>query len=205
MYLKSAILAMILSMPISSFAQTELERKETETAIEPDKESLGMAIEEKLAQKEAEAVKARAERNKKEGEGFLAENKTKEGVITLPSGLQYKILKTGDGAVPTETDTVEVRYRGTFINTTQFANSINPPRSSFFPVNRVIRGWQEALKLMRVGSKWQLFIPPDLAYGERGFKAIEPNTVVIFEIELIGIKSPDKLDEKTASDKDKRP
>jgi FKBP-type peptidyl-prolyl cis-trans isomerase FklB len=199
--LKSTILAMLLFLTISAFAQTGLDRKEAaseKTDIEYDQDKLEMFIEDKLAQKEAEAAKASAEKNKKEGEAFLAENKTKAGVITLPSGLQYKVLKTGNGATPTAASSVLVHYRGTFINNTEFAGSINRPQPSSFSVNQVIRGWQEALKLMRVGSKWQIFIPSELAYGERGFLSIRPNTIVIYEIELIDIKPPDASNEKTA-------
>ena len=129
-----------------------------------------------------------AENNKKRGEAFLAENRTKEGVITLPSGLQYKILKTGDGRRPTDTDTVEVHYRGTLIDGTQFDSS-QAGQPSILKVTAVISGWREALKLMPIGSKWQLFIPPQLAYGgRRASPVIGPNETLIFELELVGIK-----------------
>lgn len=133
-----------------------------------------------------ERLKAGME-NKQEGEAFLAENQKKEGVVTLPSGLQYKILKAGDGRKPAAEDTVEVIYRGTFINGKEFDSSGPEPKT--FKVNQVIAGWREALQLMPVGSKWQLFVHPRLAYGEQGLgHAIMPNSTLIFEVELVGIK-----------------
>jgi FKBP-type peptidyl-prolyl cis-trans isomerase len=122
--------------------------------------------------------------NKKNGEAFLAENKTKEGVVTLPSGLQYKILKKGDGRKPTEGDTVECLLRGTRIDGTEFY-SMQP---TVFKVSDAIPGWREALKLMPVGSMWQLFIPSQLAYAQRGSGKIGPYETVIYEIDLVGIK-----------------
>lgn len=140
-------------------------------------------------QKQAQAARLAAENNKKAGDAFLADNKTKEGVVTLPSGLQYKILKAGDGKTPTEADTVECNYRGTLINGTEFDSSYRRGQPATFKVTGVIAGWREALKLMPVGSKWQLFIPPQLAYGERGAgRDIGPNATLIFEIELLAIK-----------------
>ena len=140
--------------------------------------------------KQDEKMKAVAEPNKKEGEAFLAANKTKEGVITLPSGLQYKVLTEGNGPKPTVTDTVVCNYRGTRINGAEFDSSYKRGEPTSFQVNRVIRGWTEALQLMPVGSKWQLFIPSDLAYGERGTPGgdIGPNSALIFEVELISIQ-----------------
>jgi len=129
------------------------------------------------------------EANMKEGEEFLAANKTKDGVVTLPSGLQYKIITPGTGPKPTAADTVVCNYRGTFINGTEFDSSYKRGQPATFPVGGVIKGWTEALQLMPVGSKWQLFIPPDLAYGSRGAGgAIPPNATLIFEVELISIK-----------------
>jgi FKBP-type peptidyl-prolyl cis-trans isomerase FklB len=129
------------------------------------------------------------EENKKEGDEFLAENKKKEGVVTLPSGLQYKILKAGEGKQPKETDTVEVHYRGALLNGTEFENSYRTGLPATFEVRGVIPGWREALKLMPVGSKWQIFVPPQLAYGQRGAaRHIGPNATLIFELELLAIK-----------------
>ncbi|MBZ5694878.1 MAG: FKBP-type peptidyl-prolyl cis-trans isomerase [Acidobacteriia bacterium] len=137
---------------------------------------------------EAEAQVA-GEANMKEGESFLADNKTKEGVVTLPSGLQYKILTPGTGAKPSASDTVVCNYRGTLINGTEFDSSYKRGQPASFPVGQVIKGWTEALQLMPVGSKWQLFIPPDLAYGQRGAGgAIGPNATLVFEVELLSIQ-----------------
>jgi FKBP-type peptidyl-prolyl cis-trans isomerase len=135
-------------------------------------------------------AKAVAEQSKKEGEAFLAENKTKEGVVTLPDGLQYKVLKQGDGPKPTESDTVECNYRGTLINGKEFDSSYKRNQTASFAVTRVIKAWTEILQLMPVGSKYQIFVPSDLAYGARGAGAdIPPNATLIFEIELMGIKA----------------
>jgi FKBP-type peptidyl-prolyl cis-trans isomerase len=129
-----------------------------------------------------------AEINKKQGELFLAENKTKEGVVALPDGLQYKILKAGDGRKPADTDTVECNYRGTLLDGTEFDSS-KSGQPSVFKVSAVIPGWREALKLMPVGSRWRLFIPPELAYGIQGVgKDIGPNQMLIFEAELLAVK-----------------
>ena len=141
-----------------------------------------------LKRKQVQTPPAVAEENKKAGEGFLAENKTKEGVMTLPSGLQYKILKTGEGKKPVETDTAECHYTGTLINGTEFDSSYRRGQPVTFKITSVIPGWREALKLMPVGSKWQLFIPPGLAYGPRASGRIPANSTLIFEVELLGIK-----------------
>jgi FKBP-type peptidyl-prolyl cis-trans isomerase FklB len=130
-----------------------------------------------------------AEKNQKDGDAFLAENKAKDGVVTLESGLQYKVLKTGEGRKPTLDDTVVCHYQGTLINGTLFDSSYRRRGPATFGLRRVIKGWSEALQLMPVGSKWQLFIPSRLAYGERGAgRAIGPNATLIFEVELISIK-----------------
>ncbi|MEK6672779.1 MAG: FKBP-type peptidyl-prolyl cis-trans isomerase [Nitrospirota bacterium] len=139
--------------------------------------------------KQAEQFKAMSEKNKREGEAFLAENKRKDGVITLPSGLQYKVIKAGTGAVPKETDTVVVHYTGTLINGNEFDSSYKRGEPASFSVNGIIQGWKEALLMMKTGSKWQLFIPSSLAYGERGAgRDIGPNSALIFEVELVSIK-----------------
>ena len=150
------------------------------------------------AKQQAKAAQE-GEANKKEGEAFLAANKSKEGVVTLPSGLQYKILKAGTGPKPTATDSVVCNYKGTLINGTEFDSSYKRGEPATFPVTGVIKGWTEALQLMPVGSKWQLFIPADLAYGARGTPGgpIGPNSTLIFEVELLSIKEknppPDKV------------
>ncbi len=136
--------------------------------------------------KQIQARRMAAEDNRKKGEAFLAENKKKEGVVTLPSGLQYKILKEGNGKKPTEADTVECNYRGTLIDGTALDSS-KTGKPDTLKVAGIIPGWKEALQLMPVGSKWQLFIPPHLAYGERGAGQIGPNATLIFELELLVI------------------
>ena len=131
-----------------------------------------------------------AEDNKKAGEAFLAENKKKKGVVTLPSGLQYKVLTEGKGLKPKATDTVSTHYRGTLIDGTEFDSSYSRNEPATFPVNGVIPGWVEALQLMPVGSKWQLVIPADLAYGPRGAgQTIGPNATLVFEVELLSIQA----------------
>jgi len=130
-----------------------------------------------------------AKKNKAEGEAFLAENKKKEGVKTRPSGLQYKVIKAGTGKKPKSTDTVTAHYRGTLINGTEFDSSYKRGQPVSFPVSGVIPGWTEALQLMEVGAKWQLFIPSNLAYGEQGAgRDIGPNATLIFEVELVSIQ-----------------
>ncbi|MBP1698262.1 MAG: FKBP-type peptidyl-prolyl cis-trans isomerase [Deltaproteobacteria bacterium] len=133
--------------------------------------------------------KEMSEKQKQRGEAFLAENKKKEGVKTLPSGLQYKVVKAGSGKKPKLDDTVTVQYRGTLIDGTEFDSSFRRGQPATFPVSGVIPGWTEALPLMEEGAKWQLFIPPKLAYGERGAGGlIGPNATLIFEVELVSIQ-----------------
>ena len=127
----------------------------------------------------------------------MAANKSKEGVVALPSGLQYKILEQGTGPKPTATDTVVCNYRGTLIDNTEFDSSFKRGQPATFGVSQVIKGWTEALQLMPVGSKWQLFIPSDLAYGDRGAGAqIGPNATLIFEVELLSIQAKDQPKEQ---------
>ncbi|WP_303647411.1 FKBP-type peptidyl-prolyl cis-trans isomerase [Chryseobacterium gilvum] len=133
--------------------------------------------------------KEQAEKNLNAGRAFMEENALKEGVITLPSGLQYEIIKEGDGAKPKSKDTVKCHYHGTTIDGKVFDSSVKRGTPASFPLNRVIKGWTEALQLMPVGSKWKLFLPPNLAYGEEQIsKEIGPNSTLIFEVELLGIK-----------------
>lgn len=132
--------------------------------------------------------KEKFEINKKAGEEFLNINKGKAGVVTLPSGLQYQVLQKGEGPKPTASDKVKCHYHGTLINGTVFDSSVQRGEPAVFGVSQVIPGWVEALQLMPVGSKWRLFIPSDLAYGEHGAgEAIEPNSALIFEVELLDI------------------
>jgi FKBP-type peptidyl-prolyl cis-trans isomerase FklB len=143
-----------------------------------------------MKKKQDAEVAAIAETNKKEGETFLAANKAKEGVIALPDGLQYKILTPGNGPKPTATDTVVANYKGTLINGTEFDSSYKRGQPVTFPVGRVIKGWTEVLQLMPVGSKWEVYIPSDLAYGPQGpgNGPIGPNETLVFEIELVSIQ-----------------
>ena len=142
-----------------------------------------------LMQKQIQATKVLAEENKKAGDAFLSANKTKEGVVTLPSGLQYRVLKAGEGRKPTAEDLVEVHYRGRLIDGTEFDSSYAKGQIAVFKVTGVIPGWTEALKLMPVGSAWQLFVPPQLGYGERGAgRDIGPNATLLFEVELLAIR-----------------
>jgi len=156
---------------------TEQEYRDTMTAFERE-----------MKLKQVAQLKELTEKNKQEGEAFLAENKKKDAVITLPSGLQYKVIKKGAGKTPKATDTVTVNYRGTLINGTEFDSSYLRGQPASFKVNGVIRGWTEALQLMKEGAEWQLYIPSDLAYGERGAgRDIGPYSTLIFEVELISI------------------
>jgi FKBP-type peptidyl-prolyl cis-trans isomerase len=147
--------------------------------------------------KQMEKMKLAGEVNKKEGDSFLSANKTKDGIVTLPSGLEYKILTQGTGPKPGATDTVVCNYRGTLINGTEFDSSYKRGQPATFPVTGVIKGWTEALQLMPVGSKWQLFLPAELAYGERSpSPEIGPNSTLVFEVELLSIQAKDKEKEK---------
>jgi len=154
---------------------TEQEVRETMVAFEKD-----------MQQKQGELAK----KNAAEAEKFLAENKTKDGVKTTPSGLQYKVLKEGNGAQPKSSDTVTVNYRGTLLDGTDFDSSYKRGQPANFAVSAVIKGWTEALQLMKAGSKYQLFIPANLAYGEQGRPGIPPNSLLTFEVELMDVQSP---------------
>ncbi len=151
------------------------------------------AYQKELLDKRSEELKIAAEKNKKEGEAFLAANKAREGVITTSSGLQYKILQAGNGPKPADDNRVEANYRGTLLDGTEFDSSYKRGKPVVFALSQVIPGWREALKLMPVGSKWQLFVPPELAYGKTGARnVIGPNAVLIFDIELLSIKPPEE-------------
>lgn len=146
------------------------------------------ALRQQIEMQQRQFVAKLAEENKKIGETFLADNKGKEGVVTLPSGLQYKVLHAGNGPTPSSLDMVQTHYRGTFIDGRVFDSTYERGKPQVFPVNRVIAGWSEALKMMKVGDKWQIFVPSYLAYGEMGFgNEIGPNMTLIFEMELLGI------------------
>lgn len=148
------------------------------------------SVQQEIRQKQIQEREAAANENKTQGETFMAENAKKEGVVALPDGLQYKILTAGQGKKPAETDTVLCNYRGTFLNGTEFDSSARAGKPVPFEVKNVIPGFREALQLMPVGSKWQLFVPSNLAYGERGAaNVIGPNATLIFEVELVGIQA----------------
>ena len=147
-------------------------------------------LQQETKQKTIALRREKLHKNKQEGEAFLAANKAKDGVVTLPSGLQYKILKAGEGKKPSGNDVVFCNYRGTLINGKEFDSSYRRGKTSPFAFPRVMRGWKEALQLMPVGSRWQIFVPSELAYGASGAgNVIEPNSTLIFDLELVSIKS----------------
>jgi len=157
-----------------------------------------------LQAKQATLSKEKADKNKKDGEAFLAANKTKQGVVSLPSGLQYKILKAGDGPKPSASDTVMCNYKGTLIDGKEFDSSYKRGQPLSIPVGGVIKGWTEALQLMPVGSKWELYIPSDLAYGDRQAGGdITPGSTLVFEVELLSIQP--KADTKSDAGDKKEP
>lgn len=165
-----------------------LEKRKSQLTDDEIKAALAQLQSQATTKAEAEN-KILGEANLKQGEEFLAGNKTKPGVVALPSGLQYKVITAGTGPKPTAADTVVCDYRGTLINGKEFDSSYKRGQPASFPVGGVIKGWTEALQMMPVGSKWELFIPPDLAYGARGAGPdIGPNSTLIFEVELHSIK-----------------
>jgi FKBP-type peptidyl-prolyl cis-trans isomerase FklB len=170
---------------------------------EEEEKAVLTEVQNEVRKEQAEKAKAASDKNKTEGEAFLAANKSKDGVVALPSGLQYKILTAGTGPKPAASDSVVCNYRGTLIDGKEFDSSAKHGKPATFPVNGVIKGWTEALQLMPVGSKWQLFIPSSLAYGERGAGAeIGPNATLIFDVELLSIQEKPK-DDKAKDDKAK--
>ena len=179
--LDPAILAKAFADAFSS-GKTTMTDEEMQTVLA----AAAQAIQQKQAAEEAQ----KAEKASKEGEAFLAQNKAKDGVVTLPSGLQYKVIQQGTGDKPKADDTVVCNYKGTFIDGTVFDASADHGGPASFPVSGVIPGWTEALQLMPVGSKWQLFIPASLAYGENAPPEIGPNATLLFEVELVSIQKP---------------
>ena len=155
---------------------------------EDEAKAVMLSLQTEVHKQQAEKAQLAGEANKKAGDAFLAANKTKEGVVTLPSGLQYKILTQGTGPKPTATDTVVCNYKGTLLDNTEFDSSYSRNQPLTIPVGGVIKGWTEALQLMPVGSKWQLFIPSDLAYGPQAKGPIAANSTLIFEVELLSIQ-----------------
>lgn len=154
-----------------------------------DMRSTLVALQKRIMAAQQEQNMKKAQENLAAGKAFLDENAKKNGVKTLPSGLQYMVIKEGTGKKPGKNDTVTVDYRGTLIDGTEFDSSFKRGQPATFQLNRVIPGWTEALQLMKEGSKWKLFIPPDLAYGERGAGGtIGPNSTLIFDVELLSVK-----------------
>lgn len=162
---------------IIAFAQS---LKHQPTSVKPE-QTMGLIRNFMISERQVEGKK-----NIEESTKFLEANKQKPGVVTTPSGLQYQIIKAGNGPKPTATDQVKVLYRGTFINGKEFDKALDPRNPAVFGVNQVIKGWSEALMLMPVGSKWKIFIPANLAYGESGSGPIKPNSTLIFDVELLG-------------------
>jgi FKBP-type peptidyl-prolyl cis-trans isomerase FklB len=152
-----------------------------------DMQSTLMNFQKELIVKRQQDFQQLSTKNKQDGANFLAANKTKPGVITLPDGLQYKIVTEGTGTPPSDQDTVTVNYEGTFIDGKVFDSSYQRKKPVTFPVSEIIPGWTEALKLMKPGATWQLFIPPNLAYGERGIGPIGPNQTLLFKVNLISV------------------
>jgi FKBP-type peptidyl-prolyl cis-trans isomerase len=166
-------------------AEPRLSEEESHAAIQEIIADQQARAQERQAEQQAER-QAQSEKNKAEGNAFLAENKDKEGVVTTDSGLQYKVLVEGTGDRPTAEDVVQVHYRGTLIDGTEFDSSYERGEPAEFPVTGVIPGWTEALQLMREGAKWEIYVPAELAYGSRGAgSAIGPDAVLIFEVELL--------------------
>ena len=157
-----------------------------------------MALQTEMLEKQKEEMKKLAAKNKTEGEKFLADNKKQKGIVTLPDGLQYRIIKKGSGETPKSTDTVVTHYRGKLVNGTEFDSSYTRGEPAKFVVNGVIPGWTEALQLMTPGSKWELFVPAKLAYGEHAVGGkIGPNSTLIFEVELLSIEKPNETANKS--------
>jgi FKBP-type peptidyl-prolyl cis-trans isomerase FklB len=160
-----------------------------------------MDLQQKVVEVEMKKAEETAEKNRVVGEKFLAENGKREGVVTLPSGLQYEIIESGTGATPAATDVVKVHYRGTLIDGTEFDSSYKRGQPAQFQVDGVIAGWTEALQLMREGAKWELYLPPDLAFGSRGPLA---DQTVIYEIELLGVNGEEQGSEPRSALKEKQ-
>ena len=160
-----------------------------ESKMTSDEISAAIAnLQQRLMAAQQKTLKELAEKNLPESKAFMVANEKKEGVKTLPSGLQYKVLSEGSGKMPKAEDTVTVNYKGTLIDGTEFDSSYKRGEPAIFQVKSVIKGWTEALQMMKEGSKWQLFIPPELAYGERGAGPIPPNSALVFEVELLAVK-----------------
>lgn len=180
-----------------AFAQALRDKRdgvEPRLSEEETREVMETFQEQEMARREGE-TEAQATANREEAEAFFSENLEEEGVSETESGLQYKVLEEGDGATPSETDTVVVHYRGRLLDGTEFDSSYERDQPASFAVNSVIAGWTEALQMMPVGSKWELYIPSDLAYGPGGNGPIPPNAALIFEVELLEVEEDDSGEE----------
>jgi FKBP-type peptidyl-prolyl cis-trans isomerase FklB len=180
----------------------------TKSPLSPEEsQKLMQDLQKKLQAKAEEKQKVEGEKNLKAGKDFLDANKKKDGVKVLPSGLQYKVIAEGKGDSPKATDMVKTNYKGTLIDGTEFDSSYKRGQPATFPVNGVIKGWTEALQLMKPGSKWALYVPPELAYGERGAgELIGPNSTLVFEVELLGVEKPaDNKDPHAAAAPEAKP
>jgi len=160
-----------------------------------------LELQKRVMAAQQKGLKEKAEKNLSEGKAFMEENRKKEGVKTLPSGLQYKVLADGAGKTPNAADEVTVNYRGTLTKGDEFDNSYKKGGPVTFQLSKVIPGWTEALQMMKEGSKWQLFVPPALAYGERGASPIPPNSVLVFEVELVSVKPVSESEPQVNTDK----
>ena len=165
-----------------------LEGKEPGMSPEEIRETIS-SLQKRAFIAQQQRLREQAAKNLEEGKAFLAENAKKEGVKTLPSGLQYRVITEGTGTSPKVDDSVTVNYRGTFIDGTEFDSSYKRGKPASFQVDGVIAGWTEALQMMKPGDKWQLFVPSELAYGQRGMGRIPPNSTLIFEVELVSLGS----------------
>jgi FKBP-type peptidyl-prolyl cis-trans isomerase len=167
---------------------------------EEEAKQVQQAFAQRQKEKQMKEAVETLQKNQTAGDTFLAENKTKEGVVETESGLQYKVIKQGEGAQPTSSDTVRVHYQGTLLDGTEFDSSYKRESPVEFPVNQVIQGWQEALPLMKVGSTYELYIPAALAYGDRGAPPyIEPGSTLLFKVELLDIVKPEAAPEEPAA------
>ena len=193
-----------IELDMNAFRQGIEDGKAEKELLLSDTDMQQVMIQQRTAMMEArnskiETLRASGEKNKMEGEKFLAENKKKEGVVTLKSGLQYKIVKKGEGESPKQEDVVVAHYRGTLLDGTEFDSSHKRGQPASFPLNRVIKGWQEVLQLMKPGSKWEVFIPSDLAYGKSvSGEKIGPDSTLIFDIELLEVKKSDAATPKVS-------
>jgi FKBP-type peptidyl-prolyl cis-trans isomerase FklB len=185
--------AMDIDLDIMSQGMKDAQKTEKPLLAPEEIQKVMTQFQQDMMKIEQEKRLAKGQENKAQEESFLKENAHKPGVKVTPSGLQYKVITEGKGPQPKESDTVKVHYRGTLLDGTEFDSSYKRNEPAVFPLKGVIKGWTEALQLMKVGSKYQIFLPSSLAYGENGAgQAIGPNSTLIFEVELLGIEKPDE-------------